>query len=961
MTRGVRWDTDQRVDLPDVLALQDLRLQDLRRTHRHLFLGKVADATRVIRGFSVEPEGPPSTRVVVTMDLGASGHASFMGAEARGGGKFERGALGGGKDANDNLEGPATFTLDFAGEPNAVYEVKVRLALNQNPGITDNRAFWNPALNIEQIRVTDTRFVPHWEIAYQGHADPDWVLLAEVNWTGGTISASDITDKRDLALEGEPNATLTVADKWTHADQTETTGVGDFDRSDDRGDPDIGMSGVWEMLRGLARQIQDIKGAREGDQRFDWYSRVHAPPAFRTGAVPKADEITKSLRTMDVITFTVADGLTEQGDFNGLTGFNDCLQFIEDNAAALPEKISIIIKDRNDTAGSSVQALAGTKTIANKFIHIEARQAGLPTLSGLTPTFQAPEDTAFVAVTTPLPNAALTMTGIGGLSLKNITLTSLAGPNLFFLDIDPRSYFQAENCQFTAFQAPNETQPQIRCGHDRLLLDRCYVKGAAFIGGRSAQPSGTDFDNYHFSGVVRNSLFEGLVRLRHDLTLPDVATGVMAFAHGVRFEGTTFRADTSGVAYSTGQVDMRGCRSLKFDGCHFAYWGDQSCVVLGDFLVDTSYVGSRDITFRDNLFKLSFPATHEYNAGVGGALGTGWAILCGAFNPIVNPEEHIPHGIRIENNRFSCDRIPFLTTYSSSDAGCVRVYDSRNVWIDKNEVREWATPNPALVSSGKQVLFDVIASFGGAGQGGGQQTWIRGNFIGDWFSPAAGDAWGNATSTLCVLRTALANGVFVEDNYITALGYDGTNSIRPNANGYYIVEVGDSISVHFRNNTYWGWRTSTPEFESTTVGLLGLFVTDITFDEDTFLLCGGANLQCGAGVALADIGIHDVRFLVGQTRTNFSNAVDFSGASSAVQVHWKNNYWDWLGSFPVKVAVNTGPVTFGSFFGNHFDDGEVHHATLGGAPSASFHGYANGAIGVGAPDGFNYLGDGAYT
>lgn len=954
MTRGVRWDTDQRVDLPDVLALQDLRLQDARRAYRHLLLGKDAQAgTRVIRGFKVEPEGPPSSRVVVNMDLGIDGQSTFLGAEARGGGKFERGALGGGKDANDNLEGSALATLDFAPKANAVYTVKVRLVLNTNTGIADNRAFWNPGLNIEQIRVTDTRFLPQWEIAFENHADPDWVTLADVNWTGGTISASDITDRRDFAIEGTPNPTATVAEQYTHASQDAATN--DYARDDDRGDPTVGMAGIWETLRALARQVQDIKGARETDNRFDWFSRVYAPAGFRTGSVPKADEITKTLRTLETATFTVADGATDSADFSGASALYDCFKFIEDNEAELPPNINIVVRDRVAPGPPTTFTWDLPVTINDKFVDVKYAQGGnSDTLLANPGAYGAGEGQMQIVSTVAQPNAALSFTGIGGLSMTNIGWSS-AG-RLLLIDTDRRCYLQATNCSIIGVGDIDETEPQLRCGHERLLLDRCFISGTAFIGGRNARSvEPLDLDLHHTGGVVRNSSLDGLVRLRHELGVPASAQ-IMQFAQGIRFEHSTFTV-TFDPYNAEGQIDARGARRIVFDGCHIAYNGNQDGIRLGDFDWNggNEYVTSSDITARSCTFKLAQGASHANGAGLGGGFGTGWAIVSKVVG-VPGPSggfDQIPKNIHIKGCKFNVANYiggPFIR--SSTDAGAIGMYDSRNVRIEDNEIREWTQP---FVADTNQAMIRVQGTIFFAGVGGGQQTWIKDNFIGDWFESVAGDTWGVGGAAgdgqLHAIQVNLANGVFVDNNYITALAADGT-FIAPNANDF-IVEIIDSLSVHFSNNTYAFWKSAlNAALTDVCVGFKSLFANDITFDHDSFLQCGANNVDVASGgPALTGVVFDSCRFLVGQDSSQWNSCVNFTAAPALTSIHWKNNYWDYT-AIGVNTAIFTGPVIVGSCTGNYFRSGDIAHPSFAGAAvgtggNLAFHGYGRRTGGAG--------------
>ena len=946
MTRRVNFSADQRVDLPEIQALQQFLTEDDRRFLRMCLLGRAQSENRVIRGFKVEPESPVSARVLVVHDLGAPGESAFVGAENLGG-VFEHGALAGGIDGAGNLEGAAQLLLDFSAQPAATYDVKVRLTYTT--GIADNRAFWNPSTKKEVVRQTDTRKLPQWQIAFQGHADPDWVLLASVVWNGVSIAAADITDKRRFAIEGMANPT--GAAPWSHAAQDETTGVGDFPRSDTRDDPTVGAFGVWEALGALARQIQDLKGQREGDQRFDWYSRVFAPPGFRTGAVPKPDEYTKSLRSIDTVTFTVADGDTEGADFMGQYALVECFKFIQDNAAELPGRILVMVKDRQTT--THVYGWNQNIVIPDKHIGLIGVQGG--TVSTATPTlFQVGEGQIAVGVQTTVDTVALKFTGSGGLYCENLMFYDdvEGGAQLSHIEVDPRGYFQARNVTIAVNAAPNEARPQLRCGSERLVLDQCRLSGAFFIGGRSATafPINGENDNFHTGGSVQNSTITGLLRLRHKAA--PVVGEQLLYAHGIRFERTTFVPTTLAAPVVFGQVDARGARQLTWHDCHFLYLGDQDCLRFGDMDLGGVFVASRDMRVTENIFKMQFSATHAGfvggAGGVNGTEGTGWAIKSWPSSP-VSVRTQICKGLNIAGNRFSPDEsLAFIDT--SPDAGCVALADAREVWLDKNDVREWTLPRNSVGDT--QILFLVTASLTGGPVGGGQSTWIRGNYIGDWREAAVGQAWGAVGQFLNCLRIGpFANGVKVHGNVISAVAEDGT-VIDPSG-AHSAAVVFDSVDVEFEYNRFLLWRSATDPLDSTCVGIGGILL-DVRFTDNNFVACGGANIHALAGIIIG-LYVNNNHFLVGPTDTLFHSAVDLGiGATLIDNAHFKSNTWNYdSGGAVTKFALRLGPAIHFSVVGNYFPDGNIRHATAGGLPTAFSHGYA-----AGVPD-LNFIN--AYT
>lgn len=932
MTRRVNFSADQRVDLPEIQALQQFLTEDDRRFVRMCLLGKAQSENRVIRGFKVEPEAPVSARVLVIHDLGAPGESAFMGAENLGG-IFEHGALAGGIDGAGNLEGAAQLLLDFSAQPAATYDVKVRLTFTT--GIADNRAFWNPSTDQEVVRQTDTRKLPQWQIAFQGHADPDWVLLASVVWNGVSIAAADITDKRQFAIEGMANPT--GAAPWSHAAQDETTGVGDFPRGDLRDDPTVGTFGVWEALTALARQIQDLKGQREGDQRFDWYSRVFAPPGFRTGAVPKPDEYTKSLRSIDTVTFTVADGSTEGADFTGANALVNCFKFIQDNAAELPGRILVVVKDRQ-APGPWVYNWDQNIVIPDKHIGLIGVQGG--TVSAATPTlFQVGEGQIAIGMSTALDTVALKMTGKGGLYCENLVFYDdvEGGAQLSLIEVDPRGYFQGRNVTITVNASPNEARPQLRCGSERLVLDECRLNGCFFIGGRSATafPINADPDNFHTGGVVQRSTIQGLLRLRNKLA--PVIGEELLYAYGVKFERTTFVPSTV-MAREFGQIDARGTRQLGFDDCQFSYWGDQDCLRFGDMDLGGVFVTSRDSRVHDSRFKMQFSAAHAGfiggAGGVNGVQGTGWAIKIQPTG-VVSVRTQIPKNIRVTHNRFTPD-ISLALLDTSPDAGCVSCVDAREVRIEKNDVREWTMPLASVGDS--QILFYAAASFAGALVGGGQVLWINDNFVGDWRELAVGQAWGAVGQFLNCLRIGpFVNGCKVHNNTISAV--DETGSTIDPSGAHSAVVVFDSLDIDFARNRFVGWRSLTDPTDSTCVGGGGILF-DLRFSDNNFIACGGNNLDVIPGSVLVGFHASDNKFNTGTDKTKFSRAIRLPDASE--HVHIRDNEWDYVAAFPadVVVAVYLGAPVHFTVVGNYFDHGDISHLTAAGAPTATSFGYA---------------------
>jgi len=323
--RIVHWTSQERVDLPDQEALSFLPLGEFRRTLRAVVLG--AEQNRILRGFAAEAESPASSRIVVKLDNGGGVLSAALGAENLGA-TISHGALVGDMDDDANLEGNAEQTLDFTGQPPATYRVQMRFTYVD--GAADNRAFWDSVLDSESITNVPTRHLPGFELRLSGAASDEWIDLADVVWGGSTITAGNITDVRTFAFEG--SAPYDAA--------TQAALGNEFSRSAIRAA--VGVNAIYPVLRALARQIADIKGQSESFT-FDWYSRVYGP-TDALDALP--EEQTRSLRTVDTVVFTVGDGASTFGDFNGSTGLELCLQHIEDMGANTPNSIEIVCKSR---------------------------------------------------------------------------------------------------------------------------------------------------------------------------------------------------------------------------------------------------------------------------------------------------------------------------------------------------------------------------------------------------------------------------------------------------------------------------------------------------------------------------------------------------------------------------------------------------------------------------------------
>jgi hypothetical protein len=951
MTRRVNFESQQRVDQPDVQVMGELSAQDVRRHMRRLFMGKsdVASAVgRVIDGFEVTAENPGvSPRIVVQLDEGGGSLGSFVGAIDQGGGNIDWGQLGGDQDGTGNLEGSAQNLLDFTGQPVATYEIKARLSFA--PGILDNRAFWNPATDAEFVKPTDTRLLPQWEIAYSGHSSAEWVLLAEVAWGGASIAAADITDKRVRPVDGEPRPTAVTAERWAHATQNDgdTYGVGDFDRAEDRGAAET--NAVWSALRALARQVQDLKGGRESDLRYDWFSRPFAPPGVL--AADPTTRQTKSLRSVDIITFTCADGSTEQGDFNGLSAVNDCFEFIRDNEASLPRRIHIVVKSR--TEDSPVFTWTTPITITDKMI----------TLTGLGgaeddagPNNPLPQGNVEIRTSGTPAGTYLRMTASSVLRLENIRFTDgVTEPLASQIDCDITSRFECYNSAVLGSGVNDGQGVVLRAPAESLVMENSLIVGTAYLGGRQdpgfVNGEWTDFDYGHGEARIKNVFFAGLLRLRHD----DLGGASFAERHwlgnNMVFEQCLFLSLTAGTYSADGQVHGLGARRITFKHCDFFYHGSQDCVLFVTAEpAPAQHVGCDNLTIEDCLFHLTESAVHDGQAtgagGASGAEGTGWAVkVVGGRDAVATPlilADQVPKMTRIIRNRFESgkelDTATNTRLETPADAGFIMAQDCSQCVIDKNVFRLWTEPKASQTLDSQRLVY-ATATGGGAPVGGGRGYWITDNYFGDWIVNHTG-TWGNNLRLLCLDTLLLRDATIGRNIFTTETIFTQDNPPGPGISPHdkpAALRIQSCLNTKVDQNHFIGWRDFTDPTLDTCVEISG--VTSVCrFDGNMFLNCGGANIVVSAGAIASFIALNHNYFGVGADETLFTACYDDSAATT-VQSTFVGNHWDHTGVTAKALDLNSSH-TIGMISANMFYAGTVTVAGAGGAPYFFLRGYA---------------------
>ena len=339
--RIVKWNPQERVDVPDITAQNFLMLGEFRRSVRGA-LG--IDANSIIHGFAVEPNTVPDSTVVVKLDNGG-GDLSFAFGSEDIGARTDYGQIIGGDNSDGNTEGNAQQSIDFIAQPDATYTVKMRFSYTD--GANDNRAFWNEGTNSEFIAAVDTRHLPQFEIAINPVGD-EWISLADVVWNSGVgvIGTSDITDLREGPFEGPA--------PYQQTTKLGSGGMPDFTRSATRAD--TGLNAVYPAIRGLARQIQDIKGSDDAGN-WNWWNDPYLP--LDPSNTLTRDQTT-NLRSLRTVHYTIGDGLRTFGDFNGYglgEGLDACLTHVETEEANINGRviIQILVSGDGTSTGTPFQ------------------------------------------------------------------------------------------------------------------------------------------------------------------------------------------------------------------------------------------------------------------------------------------------------------------------------------------------------------------------------------------------------------------------------------------------------------------------------------------------------------------------------------------------------------------------------------------------------------------------------
>lgn len=633
--RIVRFDSQERVDLPDMTQVSFLVLGEFRRQVRGILIGPKSGGgydNFIIRGYKVEAQAVPDATIRVRLSLGGSNPLGFAIGSENLGSRVDAGQLMGGDDMAGNLEGNATQTLDFTGQPNGTYTVQMRFIYSD--GLSDNRAFWNAGTNTEFIAATNTRHLPLIELRLSGSPSAEWITLASVVWGGVSIAGGNITDARTFAFEGTTPFQQTT--------QQGTGGQTDFSRSSDRGTN--GFNEVYPALRALARQVQDIKGP-DSSGEWNWWNRVFPP--FDPGSALNAQQ-TKTMRSLETATYTVGDGATTFGDFNGVSGFDDCLAFLDAQNDTMAQCVTIILRSHAaagftwDVLGNRVLGTGGGQV---RRVTIRGEGGGA--------TFPAVTKLNFGAVTS---GVAITLS-LGTLELENIG----------------NSDATEVTHNITMFQAPI-----VRAKNCRFYGRR--TDGASSVAGVIATDGGdgSSFVNCSWRGMLQvlpgslsDTVDEGILfdRCSTDsgcISLATFNSGSQSSIRNVRIQGCDIAMDQTHGWGLKGAIDLHNNNTVTVSDCRVVFCSDMDGV-HGEVL---NSVAPAFITVRDCAMGFSGTnPTHAVGSGGNGANGTGYCVYIAGSSSFPATGIHVDNCTFEGTNCVDGGGVALISTYHWSLSG----------------------------------------------------------------------------------------------------------------------------------------------------------------------------------------------------------------------------------------------------------------------------------------------------
>jgi hypothetical protein len=735
--RVVKWSPQERVDVPDLTSMNFLVLGEFRRWTRTLVLGEDA-STYVLQGFAVEPQAAPDSTIRVRLDPSGVGTPPFgaaLGAENLGS-SISHGQLMGNRDDAGDLEGNASQSLDFTAQPPATYTVQMRAVYAD--GANDNRAFWNPATNAEFIAAVDTRHLPLYELRLSGGVSSEWIDLADVVWDGvGPITVSEITDLRTFAFEGTT--------PWQQSSQPGSGGgAPEFDRSATR--DTVGLNAVYPALRGLARQIQDIKGP-DNSGMWNWWGRVHKqldPDNLLAAGT------TKSLRALDTVTYVIGDGTTTFGDFWGAGGLDLCLLILQTTADAnRPKHVEILLRSHESTGFTWDWTTPYSIGAAGDPFSLTIRgEAG------------ANLQRARVAVSVAAGNDALTFTNVSGgetvLRLEDVDFVESGGTvdrGLFSLN---EGGIIAKRCTLVGGgQAGGGSRYLVDGGHINTRFEDCRLSGRIRLASAAASAAdeepGTVIDNCNMVDGVE---------------LDFTRTGSGAVVSRIQMRSSLLFG--TGFAGNAPILDLGGTAQVRIEDCHFHGSGDQNMIHAA--ISDGN--NPRDIRIQGCVFESDGAGGHAVGAGANGTNGTGWGIFV--------------------DDGFDIDIKDCRTQNEVVDAGLVHLRDCERWSVVDCSAEQCDNNNTASASfTGVQVTHSGALTHP-------EQGSIRGLKVGRWAA--------NATTKIyrCVVLDQ-ARGVSVSGCEFT--GLDTVAAAVVLAAGSRGVLVDDCDDIRILGNDFKTWNS----------------------------------------------------------------------------------------------------------------------------------------------------------
>ena len=727
--RLVKWSPQERVDVPDITAMQTLVLGEFRRTVRGLLLGPGAvPATArhdvaIVRGFKVEPQAVPDATIRVRLDPGTDILGFAIGAENLGA-SIDFGQLVGGDDTAGITEGNASQNFDFTGQPDPVtYTLRMRFVYAD--GTPDNRAFWDEGIPSEFIASVDTRVLAGFELSIVT-TGAEWFDLADVVWDGVSIDAADITDLRTFLFEGTTPFTATT--------QAAYTALADFSRSNLRGDN--GVNEVYGVLRALGRQIADLKGP-DSSGGFNWYARAFAP--IDPAASGIAAEQTKSVRSVDTVTYTVGDGVGSFGDFNGASGLEQALDAIA-TGATRPRRVKIVLKagDRG--------AITQLVTNVYDFTAGGGTELSLEIVAESTNGAGGGVDNGRAAITFTGAGGAAGVFTVENLTLRNLQMTHTgAGNGLFTVQKGARIH----NCLLstTATVASDMTAGIYALSISKDGGFECAdTEFSGLVKVTDFAVATTDRFNRRCFGQFRDCSFSAPVVLNDIIE----NAGTVHSQEGLLFEGCLF----SSVTY-TGQrgiLDGRGSQNVTLRDCEFT---------LDDREIDIIHIGrlDNDVPATNWLiencqFNIDDTArVSAVNAGANGSDGTGWAIYFEGIATSGNLEEYAAN-ITIRN----CYVEGPSTSPTNNDSGAFYLEAVKQAVIADNTIFS--------MGCGDASRCEVIRIVNTTQQRRNNIS-IRGNLISKFTA-------GSATADIYGISVLTCDGLHITDNTIVGQDDGGT-------------------------------------------------------------------------------------------------------------------------------------------------------------------------------------------